>query len=114
MDQERAIFSARKEGLATQVGALQSLRDFLVQEVAALEKQLTFHDRQIALVEKELAGVSKLVDKGYTSAPREISLQRTLADVQSSRLSAETALLRARQEIGRTDISILQLRNTLH
>lgn len=112
INQERAIFSARKEGLNTQVRALQSLREFLVQEVAALEKQLTFHDRQIALVEKELAGVSKLVDKGYTSAPREISLQRTLADVQSSRLSAETALLRARQEIGRTDISILQLRNS--
>jgi hypothetical protein len=58
-----------------------------------------------------LAGVSTLVKKGISAAPREISLQRTLADVQSAKLSAETSLLRARQEISRTDISILQLRN---
>jgi protein involved in polysaccharide export with SLBB domain len=112
MEQERAIFAARKDGLRTQVRALEDLKEFLVKELASLEKQLTFHDKQIELVEKELSGVTALVKKGYTAAPRELGLQRTLADVQSSRLSAETALLRARQEISRTDISILQLRNT--
>jgi protein involved in polysaccharide export with SLBB domain len=112
MEQERAIFAARRDGLRTQVRALEDLKDFLVKELASLEKQLTFHDKQIELVEKELSGVTALVKKGYTAAPRELGLQRTLADVQSSRLSAETALLRARQEISRTDISILQLRNT--
>ncbi len=112
MEQERAIFAARKGGLETQVRALEDLKEFLVKELASLEKQLTFHDRQIALVQKELSGVTALVKKGYSAAPRELGLQRTLADVQSSRLSAETALLRARQEISRTQISILQLNNT--
>lgn len=112
MEQERAIFEARKDGLETQVRALEELKEFLAKELAALEKQLTFHDTQIELVQKELSGVSTLVKKGYSAAPREMSLQRTLTDVQSSRLSAETSLLRARQEISRTDIAILQLRNT--
>jgi len=112
MQQESAIFAARKDGLETQVRALEDLKEFLVKELASLEKQLTFHDKQIELVQKELSGVSELVKKGLTVAPREIGLQRTLADVQSSRLSAETSLLRARQEISRTEISILQLRNT--
>jgi protein involved in polysaccharide export with SLBB domain len=112
MEQERAIFAARKDGLATQVRALEDLKEFLVKELASLEKQLTFHDKQIELVQKELSGVSTLVKKGFSAAPRELGLQRTLADVQSSRLSAETALLRARQEISRTEIAILQLRNT--
>jgi protein involved in polysaccharide export with SLBB domain len=112
MEQERAIFAARKDGLETQVRALEDLKGFLVKELASLEKQLTFHDKQIELVQKELSGVSTLVKKGFSAAPRELGLQRTLADVQSSRLSAETALLRARQEISRTEISILQLRNT--
>lgn len=112
MDQERAIFQARRDGLRTQVRALEELKEFLAKELAALEKQLTFHDTQIELVQKELAGVSALVKKGLSAAPRELGLQRTLADVQSSRLSAETALFRARQEISRTEISILQLRNT--
>lgn len=110
MEQERAVFAARKDGLETQVGALESLKEFLVKELGSLEQQLTFHDKQIQLVEKELSGVTTLVKKGYSAAPREISLQRTLADVQSAKLSAETSLLRARQEISRTDISILQLR----
>jgi protein involved in polysaccharide export with SLBB domain len=112
MEQERSIFAARKDGQETQIRALEELKEFLVKELASLEKQLTFHDTQIELVEKELAGVSTLVKKGFSAAPREISLQRALADVQSSRLSAETSLLRARQEISRTEISILQLRNT--
>lgn len=112
MAQERAIFATRKDGLETQVRALSDLKEFLIKELASLEKQLTFHDTQIALVQKELSGVTTLVQKGYSAAPREISLQRTLADVQSSRLSAETALLRTRQEISRTEISILQLRNS--
>jgi protein involved in polysaccharide export with SLBB domain len=111
MEQERAIFNARRDGLKTQVRALEELKEFLTEELASLKKQLTFHDKQIELVQKELSGVSTLVKKGYSAAPREISLQRTLADVQSSRLSAETALLRAHQEISRTDISILELRN---
>lgn len=112
MEQERAIFATRKDGLETQVRALNDLKEFLIKELASLEKQLTFHDTQIELVQKELSGVTTLVKKGYSAAPREISLQRTLADVQSSRLSAETALLRTRQEISRTEISILQLRNS--
>lgn len=112
MEQERAIFAARKDGLETQVRALDDLKEFLVKELASLEKQLSFNDRQIDLVQKELSGVTALVKKGYTAAPRELGLQRTLADVQSSRLSAETSLLRARQEISRTEISTLQLRNT--
>lgn len=112
MEQERAIFAARKEGRETQIKALEDLREFLTKELSSLEKQLTFHDKQIELVQKELSGVSTLVKKGLSAAPREIALERTLADVQSSRLAAETGLLRARQEISRTDLSILEVRNS--
>ncbi|MET0597090.1 MAG: polysaccharide biosynthesis/export family protein [Mesorhizobium sp.] len=111
VEQEKSIFLARRDGLATQVSALTGLRDFLEKEVSSLEAQLVFHDRQIELVRKELSGVSSLVNKGFAAAPREIGLERTLAEIQSGRLSAETSLLRARQEISRTDIAILQLKN---
>ncbi len=111
VEQEKSIFLARRDGLATQVSALTGLRDFLEKEVSSLEAQLVFHDRQIELVRKELSGVSSLVNKGFAAAPREIGLERTLAEIQAGRLSAETSLLRARQEISRTDIAILQLKN---
>ncbi|MGH6762244.1 MAG: polysaccharide biosynthesis/export family protein [Phyllobacterium sp.] len=111
MEQERAIFKARRDGMTTQVRALEGLRDFLEKELSSLEAQLVFHDKQADLVKKELEGVSSLVTKGLAVAPREMSLQRDLAQIQSGRLQAETSLLRARQEISRTDISIIELRN---
>ncbi|MGF7004699.1 polysaccharide biosynthesis/export family protein [Aminobacter sp. BE322] len=111
MEQEVLVFRARKDGLATQIKALNDLKDFLDKELSSIEGQLALYDEQIALVQKELTGVSSLVDKGFSAAPREIALERSLAQVRSDRLSAETAVFRARQEISRADITILALNN---
>ncbi|RWK62058.1 MAG: sugar ABC transporter substrate-binding protein [Mesorhizobium sp.] len=109
MNQERLIFQARSKGLDTQIKALHGLREFLQKELASLEAQLVFLDKQIDSIQKELTAVSALVVKGLAAAPREFSLERALAQAQSERLSAETSLLRGRQEISKTEISILQL-----
>lgn len=111
MDQERKIFAIRKDSLATQLRSLRELKDFLQQELVSLEQQLTFHDKQIELIQKELAGVSSLVQKGLAVAPRELSLEGTVAQMQSDRLAAETSMLRVRQEMSKTDIEILNLSN---
>lgn len=111
IEQERSIFRTRRDGLKTQVKALESLKVTLAQEVKSLEGQLGFQDKQIELIQKELTSVSSLVDKGLAVAPREMSLEREMAQFQSGRLAAQTSLLRARQEIGRTDISIVELKN---
>lgn len=111
MEQERTIFAARKDAMTTQLRALRELREFLEKELVSLEKQLTFHDKQVELVQKELTGVSSLVQKGLAVAPRELSLERTVAQMQSDRLASETSLLRARQEMSKTDIAILELSN---
>lgn len=111
MDQERSILKARREGQRTQIRALENLREFLQKELGSLDAQLVFHDRQIGSIQKELADVSKLVSKGLAAAPRELNLERALTQYQSERLTAETGLLRARQEVSRTEIAILELRN---
>lgn len=111
INQERLIFQARSEGLDIQIKALQGLREFLQKELASLEAQLVFLDKQIGSIQKEFTAVSALVAKGLATAPREFSLERALAQAQSERLSAETSLLRGRQEISKTDISILELQD---
>jgi polysaccharide export outer membrane protein/exopolysaccharide production protein ExoF len=111
MKQEESIFEARRQGLMNQTDALKSLRQTLSDELTSLKGQLVFHDKQIDLIQKELNGVSSLVSKGIVAAPRQISLERELAQFQGARLAAETSLLRSRQEISRTDISILDLKN---
>lgn len=111
MQQERSIFKTRRDGLKTQVRALDELKDFLTTELATLKTQLGFHDKQISLIQKELDGISALVKKGYAAAPRQIALESNLARLQSERLTAETNLLQARQEISKTEIAVLDLRN---
>jgi len=111
MEQERKIFAVRKDAMTTQLRSLNELKEFLQKELESLGQQMTFHDKQIELVQKELAGVSSLVQKGLAVAPRELSLEGTLAQMQSDRLVAETSLLRVRQDISKTDIEILNLGN---
>lgn len=112
MDQEKEIFRSRREALNTQIRALKNLKVTLKQEVASLKGQLEFQDKQVELIRKELTSVSSLVEKGLAAAPREMSLERELAQYQSGRLAARTSLLRARQEINRTDISISEQHNS--
>ncbi|MDG4884003.1 polysaccharide biosynthesis/export family protein [Mesorhizobium sp. WSM4884] len=111
MEQERKIFAVRKDAMTTQLRSLNDLKEFLEKELDSLGQQMTFHDKQIELIQKELAGVSTLVQKGLAVAPRELSLEGTLAQMQSDKLVAETSLLRVRQEISKTDIEILNLGN---
>ena len=111
IDQERKIFAVRKDAMTTQLRSLNELKAFLEKELDSLGQQLTFHDKQIELIQKELEGVSALVQKGLAVAPRELSLEGTLAQMQSDKLVAETSLLRVRQEISKTDIEILNLGN---
>ena len=111
IDQERLVFKARNEGMKTQVRALHDLQDFLDKETVTLGQQLALLDKQINSLQKELGSVSKLVSKGLAAAPREFNLDRQLAQAQSDRLSAETSLLRAKQEISRTNLSLLELQD---
>lgn len=111
MAQEQLIFQARQKAIETQIQALDDLAGFLESELGSLGKQLGFLDKQIELIEKELGNVSALVARGIAPAPREMALERALAQIQSERLTSETGLLRARQEISRTNLLKLELRN---
>src|SRR5690606_19147849 len=105
------LCQARQKAIETQIQALDDLAGFLESELGSLDKQLGFLDKQIELIEKELGNVSALVARGIAPAPREMALERALAQIQSERLTSETGLLRARQEISRTNLLKLELRN---
>lgn len=109
LEQERTIFEARRDGLEAQLKALHDLRGFLERESESLRQQVGFLDAQIATLQTELGTVTSLVDQGLAVAPRQLALERDLLGAQSSRLAAETAHLRAKQEISRTEISISEL-----
>jgi polysaccharide export outer membrane protein/exopolysaccharide production protein ExoF len=51
------------------------------------------------------------VDKGLAAAPRQFGLERTVAQIEGDQLRVETSLLRAKQEISRAEIAMLELKN---
>lgn len=111
MRDEAQIFTARRQALLTQTAALNDLKAFLVKESDSLREQSGTLDTQMSLVNKELVGVSSLVEKGMAVAPRQLALQRTVAQIQGDRLNMQTGVLRVQAEIGRANIALVELRN---
>jgi polysaccharide export outer membrane protein/exopolysaccharide production protein ExoF len=111
MEQERLIFESRKEGLETQLKALKQLKTFLEREVVSLSGQVGTHNTQLKLLKEELASVVTLSDKGLATAPRRLALERNVAQLEGEGMRMDSTLLRARQEISKTEIAILELDN---
>jgi protein involved in polysaccharide export with SLBB domain len=109
IQQEQLVFDTRREAFQTQMSALEQLREFLTKEVASLEKQLKVHEIEVDSVKTEFEMVEKLFKKGLTAAPRKLALQRNMAQVDGERLRLEASLMRARQEISKTKVSIADL-----
>ncbi len=108
--QEQLVFDTRRESFRTQMRALEQLEAFLEKEAVSLEKQLEVHGIEIASVKTEYDMVEKLFKKGLTAAPRKLALERNLAQVDGDRLRLDFSLMRARQEISRTKIAIVDLK----
>ena len=111
MAQEKQIFDARQNAYKTQTQALEQLHNYLEKEVTSLEGQIKNHDTEVNLVRQELDTVRVLVSKGLTIQPRRLGLERNLAQAEGDKLRLESALMRVKQDISKTDIDILQLRN---
>ena len=108
---ETRILEARDHAFKTQSDALQELKVFLDKETDSLSAQLSTIDTQMQLINKELVGVTSLVEKGMAVAPRQLALERSVAQVQGDRLGMETSKLRVREEVSKTDIALVQLRD---
>jgi len=111
LSQEQTIFETRRKGLQTQIKALEDLKSYLRKEVESLSAQVETENTQMDLVNKELKSVSSLVERGLSSAPRQLLLQRTIAQIEGERLRLGTSVVKAQQDISKTDIEILAVRN---
>lgn len=111
LSQEQIIFETRRKGLQTQIKALEDLKLYLRKEVESLSAQVETENTQMNLVNKELKSISSLVERGLSSAPRQLLLQRTIAQIEGERLRLATSVVKAQQDISKTDIEILAVRN---
>jgi len=111
LEQERRVFSARKQAYDTQMTVLRQLKDYLEKELASMTGQLEAHRKQMQLLKVELEGVRTLAKKGLTTAPRRLALERNYAQLEGDDMRLNGNVLRIRQEISRTEISMVELDN---
>lgn len=109
MHQETEILKARKNALEAQTQALEEHKDLLEQEIESLLEQSVIKAQQQASLEQEVANIRSLVEKGYAAQPRELSLQREVADFQADQIEIKTLVLRARQDLTKSDLRILEI-----
>jgi HlyD family secretion protein len=107
---QTALFSRR---LAVQEGRARILGQRIAQideEISGLTEVIAAEDAQIALITEELANVTALLEKGLTSQPRVMALQREQAELTGSRASNRASIARNRQAIGETELQLLTIR----
>ena len=114
IQREQATFAAHRDAAASELNALNQLKSLLNGEVASLQDKMKNVDQELGLRKQELNSTTSLVQQGLAVAPREYSLRETELEAEGRRLDLDTASLRAKEEVGKTEQSIVQLQNKTH
>jgi exopolysaccharide production protein ExoF len=101
--EEATILITRRDAQQSQLAALSELRSLYEKEITSLQSKLATQEKQVALAQRELNTVGALVDRGLAVTSRQFALERTTADIQSGMLDVQTALVRAQQEVRKTE-----------
>jgi polysaccharide export outer membrane protein/exopolysaccharide production protein ExoF len=111
IQREQVMFGARRNALRSQLDAFKSLKDLLSGEVASLQAKIKNVDEELAMLKAERTNTTNLVRQGLAVAPREFSMRQAEVQTQGRRLDLDTAVLRAREDIGKADQNVLELQN---
>jgi hypothetical protein len=111
IQREQSMFAAQRDATSSQLNALNQLKTLLNGEVGSLQQKMQNMDQELTLMKRELNNTTNLVEKGLAIAPREYTLRETELDTEGRRLDLDTAALRAKEDIGKADQSIVELRN---
>jgi protein involved in polysaccharide export with SLBB domain len=103
MREEQILFDAQRSGLKKQTAALEQNKKYLAGEIDRLRQKSDTIAQGLAATQKEYDLFSSLVKKGLTARPRQLELEQNLAQIQSNQLDVEVAIVRANEDIARSD-----------
>ncbi|HVC50569.1 MAG TPA: polysaccharide biosynthesis/export family protein [Stellaceae bacterium] len=111
IQREEALFVTQQNAEREALDGLNRRKALLLGEIGSLQAKIKNADQQVVLMRRELASTTSLVQRGLAIQPREFSLQQTMLETEGHRLDLNTAVLRAKEDIGRADEAIVDLRN---
>lgn len=103
-----AIFEARKRAHAGETSGLRQKVAQLREQIGGLAAQRASITEQKRLIADELAGVRELFNRGYTTKPRLLALERRMADLEGERGEIIAKTGQANEAIAETEIRIEQ------
>jgi len=111
---QNRIFKARREALKGEVEILKQRVGQLGEEVKGLKAQQEAKEQQIKLISEELEGLQKLLEKGQTTRPRMLALQRSASALEGERGELIANIARAKKSVGETQLQIIQRERDFH
>jgi len=97
LEEERLMLTLHRQAHRDEQSTERDLQELVQAEVLSLERELDSVDNQLLSAEQELEDVRSLVARGLAPAPRQLGLERMVANIAAQRSNIETAILRARQ-----------------
>lgn len=97
LEEEKLMLTLQRQAHRDEQATELDLQKLVEAEVVSLEQELDSVDAQLSSAEQELEDVRSLVARGLTPAPRQLALERMVANIAAQRSGIETAILRARQ-----------------
>jgi len=108
---EESAFVARRQTLAKQIEIIGQRSDENESIIAGIKSQQSALARQIQLLEQEAASVQALYDKGLSTLPRLLALQRQVAEATGQRGQLTEKISEIRLATGENQLQIMNLRN---
>lgn len=99
VESERAALALENDTARSEASALENIRSLYQREIGSLRGQITALTQEKGAIQQQLNDLRALSAKGLALMPTLFSLERSLAQVISEQMSAETAITRAEESI---------------
>ena len=112
LSRETTVFKARRAAYDSQVGLIRMQIKETEDEVRARDRQLEADAASIRVQREELTANQALLEQGYVTKTRLLTLERSVTDLEARRGENEAELSRAKQKITDLQLRAENLRST--
>jgi len=103
LDQEKEIFSARKQSFANSLEVIDAQRKIVQQEIVSSKKYAEDVSQSVPEIQKQLEDLTGLRNKGLTRQIEVLNVQRYVTDLQQQRLQSNLTVTRSGRELSNLD-----------
>lgn len=97
LENEAALFGARRREMLSQIKSYEAQERTYAQEIASLERTITLHDQELELLKERFAGQQSLAEQGLAPKSQLLDARREILGMERQGLEFRTALVRANQ-----------------